>query len=103
MKINNKLFNISILILLMIMLSFLYINVRGMNRFIASSDETTVVAMEEAIRKAAVQCYALEGGYPPDIHYLRDNYGILINEEDYFYYYEIMASNILPNIKVIKK
>lgn len=76
---------------------------KGMEEFIESSDDTTVQSLEEALRKAAIQCYALEGGYPPSVHYLRDNYGIMLNEKDYFYHYEVMASNIMPDIKVIKK
>lgn len=103
MKPNNKLFDTAVLIIALVMCSFLLINMRGMSRFIDNSDETTTRSLEEAIRKAAVQCYALEGGYPPNIEYLKDNYGIIVNEKDYFYHYEVTASNIMPDIKVIKK
>lgn len=103
MKMSSKQFYFSVLFTLCFMLSFLFLNMRGMERFMESSDETTLQSMEEAVRRAAVQCYALEGGYPPNIAYLKDHYGIVVNEKDYFYFYEVTASNIMPEIKVIKK
>lgn len=60
-------------------------------------------AIQTAIEKAAVQCYALEGQYPPDLEYLRDNYGIQIDYDNFIYDYVIFASNLRPIIKVIDK
>lgn len=59
-------------------------------------------AMEDSIRKAAIQCYALEGSYPPNVDYLAEHYGILLNKREYYYFYEVIASNIMPDITVIK-
>lgn len=56
--------------------------------------------IEEVIRKYAVACYAQEGAYPKDIAYLEDNYGLIIDEDKYYYYYDLFASNILPDIEV---
>ena len=33
---------------------------------------------EKSIRRAAVQCYALEGTYPADFSYLVEQYGVAI-------------------------
>ena len=60
-------------------------------------------AMEDAIKKAAVQCYAIEGSYPPDLQYLVDNYGIILNEDTYFYHYQVIGSNVMPDIIVLEK
>lgn len=57
---------------------------------------------EVAIQKAAVTCYAIEGAYPP-LEYLVENYGVLLNKDEFFYHYEMIGSNILPIIKVIRK
>jgi hypothetical protein len=65
------------------------------------SDRVEVI--ENSIKKAAVQCYALEGGYPPGIEYLQKHYGLLVDESKYFYHYEAFASNIIPIIKVFRK
>ena len=60
-------------------------------------------SIERVIIKAAVQCYALEGSYPPDIEYLTENYGIIIDKSQYFYFYDTNGANIAPNIEVIKR
>ena len=58
---------------------------------------------EETLRRAVVSCYALEGRYPPDIDYLRRNYGVQISETDYIVHYEIFAENIMPEITVLER
>ena len=59
--------------------------------------------LEDIIKKAAVQCYALEGAYPEDIYYLK-NYGIIFDEDRYYYRYEFNGiSNYMPNIYVIPR
>ena len=61
-----------------------------------------VKSIEDTIRKSAVQCYALEGAYPPNVAYLRDNYGLILDEEKYLYYYDAtFGSNVMPDIMVI--
>ena len=67
----------------------------------ANTRETT--AIKAVIDKALLQCYALEGSYPTDVQYLADNYGIILNENDYFYYYEAYGANIFPDVTVLKK
>jgi hypothetical protein len=58
--------------------------------------------LEEAIRRAAVACYAAEGIYPPDLDYLESRYGIQIDESRYAVSYEIFASNLMPDITVLE-
>lgn len=59
--------------------------------------------IKEAIERACVQCYALEGSYPPNLEYLSKNYGLILNNEKYFYYYEIFASNVMPYVEVYER
>jgi hypothetical protein len=59
--------------------------------------------LETAVLKATVQCYAIEGMYPPDVAYLEAHYGILIDKDNYIVHYEVFASNILPDITVLQK
>lgn len=58
---------------------------------------------EETLRRAVVTCYALEGRYPPDVDYLRQFYGVQLNEKDYIVHYEIFAENIMPDITVLER
>lgn len=59
--------------------------------------------LEDAIRKAAVACYAAEGVYPPNLEYLTEHYGVRIQEGRYTVYYEIFADNLMPEITVLEK
>ena len=56
--------------------------------------------LRSAIARACVQCYAIEGRYPPSVAYLEENYGIRLDRERFDVFYEGFASNIMPNITV---
>lgn len=51
----------------------------------------------------AVQCYAVEGIYPPDLGYMRDHYGLQVDEERYLVDYRCFASNLMPDITVLPR
>jgi hypothetical protein len=57
--------------------------------------------LEEAVRRAAVACYAAEGVYPPSLDYLQAHYGIQIDETRYTVSYIPFASNLMPDITVL--
>ncbi|MBQ6116611.1 MAG: hypothetical protein IJL08_04715 [Oscillospiraceae bacterium] len=65
--------------------------------------EEGAAAIREAVRRSALQCYVVEGAYPPDLQYLKDNYGLQINTEDYYVAYDCFASNLPPSIRVVGK
>ena len=54
----------------------------------------------DAVRNAALTCYAVEGAYPGDIGYLRDNYGLAYDEDRYMVTYDPFSGNLLPDIFV---
>ena len=64
-------------------------------------EETQTVS--DAIKNAALTCYAVEGAYPDSIDYLRDNYQLAYNEDQYFITYEAFASNHIPDIWVTER
>ena len=59
--------------------------------------------VEDAVRSAALTCYAVEGAYPPGLEYLRENYGLAYDEDQYFVIYDAFASNLMPEIRVIQR
>ena len=59
--------------------------------------------LEDALRRAAVACYGAEGCYPPDADYLQAHYGIHYDTDRYLVHYEWFASNVMPEISVLKK
>ena len=67
----------------------------------SGGSEAGRAAAEDAVKRAAVTCYAIEGTYPPDYAYLRDRYGVAVDEDRYIVHYEIFASNIMPEIAVL--
>jgi len=76
----------------------------NMVRFGENTAGRQMQSLEDIIRKAAVQCYALEGAYPPNVAYLRDNYGLILDETKYLYFYDAtFGSNMMPDIMVISK
>lgn len=59
--------------------------------------------LEDALRRTAVSCYALEGFYPPSVDYMREHYALQYDEETYIVRYEVFASNLMPDITVLEK
>lgn len=57
---------------------------------------------EEAVNRAVVSCYALEGVYPASYADLKAKSGLAIDETKYAVFYDIFASNIRPTVTVIE-
>ncbi len=66
-------------------------------------DADSAAAIRTAIEQSALQCYAVEGVYPPNLAYLQDHYGLQVNTADYYVTYEAFASNLAPNVIVTPK
>ncbi len=67
-----------------------------------SQNNTTNQILERNINSALMQCYALEGAYPSDIYHLKE-YGIMFQDEDFYYYYEYINGGIMPMVSVTAK
>ena len=52
--------------------------------------------LEDAITRALVTCYAVEGRYPSSLSYLEENYGVDVDEETYAVFFTSFADNVLP-------
>lgn len=79
-------------------LVWFYISLSGASR---GGTEAGRMAAENAVKRAVLTCYALEGAYPENYDYLEENYGISVNTDRYIIHYEIFASNIMPDISVL--
>ena len=67
------------------------------------TEDEQLAILENAIRRACVQCYAIEGRYPPDLDYLEENYGLILDREHYVYHYRLEGSNLMPEIQVFEE
>ena len=59
--------------------------------------------VETAVRRAAVQCYAIEGAYPRSLQELRDRYGLSVDEAQWMVDYRYLADNLSPDITVLPR
>lgn len=64
--------------------------------------EESAAALRAAVERSALQCYVVEGNYPPSLEYLEENYGLQINREDFYVDYDIFASNVPPDVRVVR-
>lgn len=67
------------------------------------SKEQSAITIRETILDQAMQCFAVEGCYPPTLKYLEDHYGLSVDKEGFVITYEAFASNILPSVVVVPR
>lgn len=65
--------------------------------------EQGIKLTREAAVRTAVECYAIEGIYPPNVQYMEDNYNLSYDKTKYYIHYDAFASNIMPTIEVYEK
>ncbi len=65
------------------------------------SGEEQTKTLQDAVLRATLTCYAVEGRYPTNIVYLQEHYGIVYDAEKYIVTLDAFASNLLPDIHVM--
>lgn len=73
----------------------------GLNSITSTTKDEQFKATENAVMRAVVHCYALEGMYPPNIEYLEEKYGLTIDHTRYIVDYISFASNLMPDVTVL--
>ena len=58
--------------------------------------------LEESLRRGCVACFAAEGAYPPSVDYLKEHYGLQVDEGRYTVHYYAFAENLMPDITVLE-
>lgn len=74
----------------------------GLRQADAANRAEGVRLLEEAILRAAIHSYAVEGYFPDTLDYIADNFGIYIDHTRFLVHYNVFASNILPDIRVFE-
>ena len=74
----------------------------ALNSLDGGRDQEDQRQLEEALRRGCVACYAAEGRYPPDLEYLKEHYGIQVDEGRYTVRYDAFAENLMPDITVLE-
>ncbi len=101
---NNKFKNMGINKYLILAISVLMVIVLifGFSNFYEKKYDLEPEKERERIISYMVTCYATEGFYPPDLYYLEDNYGLVLKNDKYYYFYDAFASNIMPDIIITR-
>lgn len=73
------------------------------NRISSAQETAETEIVRNAVKNAALTCYAVEGAYPDDIEYLREHYRLAYDEDRYLITYDAFASNMIPDIWVTEK
>ena len=102
---NNQIFSISdrfykivsITIFIAIAVLFFFA-VDATGRSSISKQQTS---LESALSRDIVQCYAIEGQYPPNIEYLEQHYGLTYDKSTFYVEYIPIAANLYPDVTVI--
>ena len=83
------------------MLLFIICILKGIYTVDGSTVDEQTKSLETAIRRSVVQCYVVEGTYPPDLDYLKEHYGITYDSNRYYVDYTAIGSNLMPDITII--
>lgn len=85
-----------------LMLAALVLVVFGMGTVSEKQNKETLKQVEDAVNKAVISCYSIEGKYPATVEYIEENYGLQVDHERYHVFYEIFADNIKPEVTVVE-
>ena len=73
----------------------------GLDSLSGTTARQEAEGLKNSILQSAVHCYALEGFYPDSLSYLEDHYGLRYDRDKYVVSYEVIGSNLMPDVTVI--
>ena len=92
-----------ILFQLAVFAGLLMLFVYGFGNADTQVEEEDLNRVKLAIQQAALECYSIEGFYPENIEYLKEHYGLYLQEELYSVRYQYVGSNLMPDTNVYWK
>lgn len=69
----------------------------------SAADRRRTDSVYSTVMNGAVLCYSIEGEYPPDLDYLEENYGVIVDSDKYIVDYRYFGANIRPTVFVAEK
>lgn len=88
---------ISAAVFIVILILFLF----AVSKATAGSTEQQKQLLADAIDRAVIQCYVTEGRYPESFDYLKENYGLIYDDDVFRVDYVIYGSNMKPDVTII--
>jgi hypothetical protein len=74
----------------------------AMMRFGDGNADRQEESVRRIIDKALIQCYALEGSYPTELEAV-EQYGVILDNKNFVFYYEWYGRNVKPILYVFKR
>lgn len=93
----------TIVLPLFLLVCFIGALLEGFRYFSHINEVQSRSLLEQSVRKAAIECYAIEGIYPSELAYLEEHYGIAYDRDKYGIEYGCWSSNVMPTIVVYEK
>jgi uncharacterized protein (DUF4213/DUF364 family) len=100
---RKKGFSLSLVLSLTLLLCVLALAVLGLRNAETARSDAAAEDLLRSIRRAAVSCYAIEGRYPDTLSYLTEHYGVYVDESEFAVGYDVFASNLMPDVTVMKR
>ena len=72
----------------------------GINNLTQANEDEALEAVRNAVSRAAIQFYALEGRFPPHLYYLEERFGLQLDHERFEIIYSAFGANVMPTILV---
>ncbi len=89
-------------LLILLIVALIVIFFAGTAYIESSTIDRQEESLTSAIERDIVQCYCLEGVYPPNLEYLEEHYGLIYNKNLFFVDYRPIGSNIYPDVTIIR-
>ncbi len=100
---ENKKSQKALLFSIVVVIIIISIFINALSNATKNTESENLIITQNAIKRALVNCYAIEGIYPESIKYIEDNYGVIIDHDKYIVSYDTVGSNVLPYVQVLQK
>lgn len=84
-------------------LSILMMFAYGFNATQKKVTQEDLERVKQAVQKAALECYSIEGSYPSSLSYLEEHYGLYLQKDRYTVTYLYDSGNVMPFTGVYAK
>lgn len=71
--------------------------------FSEDTRQRQIQALETALNRCIVACYAIEGKYPESLSYLQENYYFTYDKNQFFLDYQFQGDNIMPEVTILER
>ena len=88
---------------ILVFVALIIVFVALVNNITGKGNRREMDIVKDAVKNATLTCYAVEGMYPDDLNYLIEHYNLSYIKDRYIVYYEPLASNVIPSIKVVER